>query len=263
MTGASHSSVKRYRDLARHPDRNGLERELLLDGTHLLIEAQRSNLAIESAAFDHEVLSDPEVRTLAESLAATGADVFIVSRRTLEQMSPVRTPSGAVGIARRSLMTLDQVCRAPNPLIAVAHGIQDPGNVGGILRTAEAAGATSFVTTGSTADPLGWKALRGSMGSAFRVPIASADLPEALDVFAERSIQTAALVPRDGRLLFDADLHGPTALLFGAEGSGLPPDLLARADHCISIPMERDVESLNVGVAAALVLYEAFRQRRS
>jgi tRNA G18 (ribose-2'-O)-methylase SpoU len=209
MTGASHSSVKRYRDLARHPDRNGLERELLLDGTHLLIEAQRSNLAIESAAFDHEVLSDPEVRTLAESLAATGADVFIVSRRTLEQMSPVRTPSGAVGIARRSLMTLDQVC------------------------------------------------------SAFRVPIASADLPEALDVFAERSIQTAALVPRDGRLLFDADLHGPTALLFGAEGSGLPPDLLARADHRISIPMERDVESLNVGVAAALVLYEAFRQRRS
>ena len=106
MTGASHSSVKRYRELARNSPTNGLERELLLDGPHLLFEAHKSRLSIESAAFDQDTLNDPETKKLAEQLVADGADVFIVSRKTLESMSPVRTPAGVVGIARRTLPSL-------------------------------------------------------------------------------------------------------------------------------------------------------------
>jgi TrmH family RNA methyltransferase len=261
MTGASHSSVKRYRELARNPTRNGLERDLLLDGPHLLLEAKTSGLPIESAAFDQDALKDAAVRELAEQLVADGADVFIVSRKTLETMSPVRTPAGAVGIARRALPSLAGALVSPSPLVVVAHDVQDPGNVGGIMRTAEAAGATAFITSGSTADPLGWKALRGSMGSALRLAIAHGEIADVLRSIREAGIETNALVPRNGRSLFAADFTKPSALILGSEGAGLPDDLLRQVDQRITIPMQQPVESLNVGVAAALVLYEAYRQR--
>ena len=263
MTGASHSSVKRYRELARNSPPNGLERELLLDGPHLLFEARQSGLSIESAAFEQEAFNDPEIRALAEHLLADGADVFIVSRKTLESMSPVRSPAGAVGIARRTLPTLPDALAAVNPLIVVAHDVQDPGNVGGILRTAEAAGATAFVATSSTADPLGWKALRGSMGSGLRLPIARGDMGEVLRALRSARVETSALVPRDGRPLFEADFTKPSALILGSEGAGLPDEMVQQVDRRITIPMRPPVESLNVGVAAALVLYEAFRQRNN
>jgi len=262
MTGASHSSVKRYRELARNPAQNGPERELLLDGSHLLLEARASGLTVESAAFEHDALTEPALRALAGQLSAEGAEVFIVSRKVLESMSPVTRPSGVVGIARRSVQPLDSVLGGSQPLVVVAHDIQDPGNVGGILRSAEAAGATAFVATSRTADPFGWKALRGSMGSAFRVPIARAEIDQTLESLRSADIATTALVPRGGQALFSADLREPVALILGGEGSGLPEDISARVNRHISIPMQTPVESLNVGVAAALVLYEAFRQRR-
>lgn len=261
MTGASHSSVKRYRELARNPPQNGLDRELLLDGPHLLFEARKSGLPVESAAFEQDAFNDPSVKELAEQLVAEGADVFIVSRKTLESMSPVKTPAGVVGIARRTLPSLNEALASRNPLVVVAHDVQDPGNVGGIMRTAEATGATAFVTTASTADPLGWKALRGSMGSALRLPIARGEIAEVLRAFRTAGIQTRALVPRGGQPLFDADFRKPSALILGSEGPGLPDDLLRQVDQRLTIPMHSPVESLNVGVAAALVLYEAYRQR--
>jgi TrmH family RNA methyltransferase len=262
MTGASHSSVKRYRELARHPPRNGLERDLLLDGLHLLVEARKSGLAIESAAFEHDFLNDASVRKLAEELVGDGADVFIVSRKTLQSMSPVKTPTGAVAIARRSLTTLEEILAGENPLVVVAHDVQDPGNVGGIVRTAEASGATAIVATAATADPFGWKALRGSMGSTLRVPVVRAEIPSALHAFRAAGVTIAALVPRGGQPLFDVDFTRPTALLLGGEGPGIAADVLRQVDQRISIPMCGPVESLNVSVAAALVLYEAFRQRQ-
>jgi tRNA G18 (ribose-2'-O)-methylase SpoU len=125
MTGAPHSSVKRYRDLARNLSKTGRHRDLLLDGPHLLSEARASGLPIESAAFDHVALEDPPVRTLAEQLAAEGADVFIVSRKILASMSPVRTPTGVVGITRRPVETLDSIIGGARPLVVIAHDIQD------------------------------------------------------------------------------------------------------------------------------------------
>jgi len=263
MTGAPHSSVKRYRDLARTSEKNGLEREMLLDGPHLLFEARKSGVKVDSAAFEHHVLDDPSLRALAQALVADGAEVLIVSRKTLESMSPVKTPTGVVGIARRSLSSLDGALDSPSPLIAVAHDVQDPGNVGGIMRSAEAAGATAFIATPSTADPLGWKALRGSMGSALRLPVARAGFTETLAAIERKRIVPAALVPRGGEPLYAVDFRAPIALILGGEGPGLPTDVVKVIARRISIPMAPAVDSLNVGVAAALVLYEAFRQRSS
>ncbi|HUP39666.1 MAG TPA: RNA methyltransferase [Vicinamibacterales bacterium] len=261
MTGAPHSSVKRYRELARNSSTNGLERELLLDGSHLLFEAQKSRLPIDSAAFEQAALDDPSIKQLAEQLVASGTDVFIVSRKTLESMSPVKSPSGVVGIARRTLPSLADALTSNDALVVVGHDVQDPGNVGGIMRTAEAAGATAFIATSSTADPLGWKALRGSMGSGLRLPIARAEIGDVLRALKDAGITTNALVPRDGQALFATDLRKSSALILGSEGAGVPDAIMRQVDRRITIPMQQPVESLNVGVAAALVLYEAFRQR--
>ena len=264
MTGAPHSSVRRYRELARNSTTHGLERELLLDGLHLLFEARASGIQVESAAFEESVLKDASARALADRLASHGTEVLIVSRKVLESMSPVKTPSGAVGIARRSLTSVADALRCSPPavpLAVIAHDVQDPGNVGGIMRSAEAAGATAFIASTGTADPLGWKSLRGSMGSALRLPIARAGAVEALQACKAAGITTVALVPRGGEAFFTIDFRKPAALLLGTEGQGLPSELSGRVNHQVSIPMQAPVESLNVGVAAALVLYEAFRQR--
>jgi TrmH family RNA methyltransferase len=258
-----HSSVRRFRELARAPAANGRDCEVLLDGVHLLSEAHASGIPIEVAAFQHETLSQPAVRRLAEKLAAGGSEVLIVSRSVLDAMSPVKTPSGAVGIGHRARVTLADALGGQSPLVVAAHDVQDPGNVGALMRTAEAAGATGFVACGATADTFGWKALRGSMGSALRLPVAKADLEEALDACREAGIQIIALAPRLGEPLFSADFRSPIAMVLGSEGTGLPQEITERADRLVSIPMHSPVESLNVAVAAALVLYEAFRQRNT
>jgi len=265
MTGAitrQHARVRRYRELARHPGGNGRSRELLLDGVHLLNDALGSGVPIESAAFEHTLLDDSSVRDLAERLASRGTEILIVSRKVLESMSPVRTPSGAVGIARRSLSSVTSVLGERAPALAVAaYGVQDPGNVGALVRSAEAAGATAFLACEGTADPFAWKALRGSMGSALRLPIAATTIDETLNECERLDITTVALIPRQGPSFFEMDWTSPTALLLGNEGTGLPAGIARRARHQVSIPMEGAVESLNVAVAAALVLYEGLRQR--
>jgi TrmH family RNA methyltransferase len=140
--------------------------------------------------------------------------------------------------------------------------VQDPGNVGAIVRSGEACGATGIVAGDGTADPYGWKALRGSMGSTFRVPVASqVSSLEAARAAKAQGVRILAAVPRNGQGLPDADLRGPAAVLLGGEGKGLPQPLQHLADATLSIPMREPVESLNVAVAAALIAYEASRQR--
>jgi TrmH family RNA methyltransferase len=148
--------------------------------------------------------------------------------------------------------------------VTVAVGIQDPGNVGTLIRSSEAAGATGFVAARGTAHPFGWKALRGAMGSSLRVPIARVvDTDEALRGLRARGLRLVALAA-DGEVdLYRADLDGPLVVCAGGEGAGLPEDVMAIADLRIRIPMQAPVESLNVGVATSLVLFEVLRQRNN
>jgi TrmH family RNA methyltransferase len=180
----------------------------------------------------------------------------------LEAMSPARTPGGVVALAARPHHSLATVIAGTMPLVIVAVEIQDPGNLGAMARAVEAGGATGMLTTPGTADPFGWKALRGAMGSSFRLPIAAVDSVEEAVIEARAAgLQVVATVGHGGTPMADAPLEGPTLLMLGSEGQGLPSSVLAAADHRVSIPMTPPVESLNVAVAAALLVYEARRQR--
>jgi TrmH family RNA methyltransferase len=144
----------------------------------------------------------------------------------------------------------------------VAVGVQNPGNLGALLRTAEAAGATGAFLAEGCADAFSWKALRGSMGSAFRLPHRRASADQVLRRLAERRVRALAAVARDADTHHESDLRGPVAFVLGAEGTGLPERVAAACPGRVRVPMRPPVESLNVSVAAGVLLYEAARQRR-
>lgn len=255
ITSRQNPTVRRFRAAA-----DGAAESVLLDGAHLLEEALSASVPIELVAIDESAKAD--VAALARRAGTAGARVISVPSKVLSAMSPVRQPSGIVAIARRQERPLaDALVGAPQ-MVLMLDEVQDPGNVGAIVRAAEACGATGVIAGQGTADPMGWKALRGSMGSIFRLPVAARQsLAEAVSAARAMEIEIVAAVPRDGVLLPHCDLRRPVAVLVGGEGGGLRDSLVALATTRLTIPMRPPVESLNVAVAAALIAYEAQRQR--
>ncbi|MFO7692475.1 MAG: RNA methyltransferase [Vicinamibacterales bacterium] len=260
ISSRHHPFVQRCRALARRRDAGS--GDVLLDGLHLLSDAVAAGVPVAAAAAPEEFWQGPIGASLAGSLASAGAELYAASRTVVEAASPVHAPTGIIAIARREPDGLGRVFAGEPALVVCADHVQDPGNTGAIVRAAEAAGATGVVTTAGSADPFGWKALRGSMGSAFRLPIAIG--AEAVAVCLEaraRGVRVVATAPAGGCALGEANLSGPTLVLVGGEGAGLPDEVRALADTLLRIPMRPPVESLNVAVAAGVILYEAWRQR--
>lgn len=237
--------------------------QVLLDGARLIEDAQDSKVRIDIALFSVSALKgDARLMGLAKRLADSGAKVLTASEVVMRATSPVQTPSGVVAIAIHRPYPITRIMNnVKNGLVLVAVGVQNPGNVGSIIRTAEAGGANAVIATEGTADPFGWKALRGAMGSSFRLPVATTtDLNKLLSAAKQHGAKVVAAVPRGGTGLYDADLTAPTFLLVGQEGVGLEQKIGIDIDLRLSVPMRRGVESLNVSTAAALIIYEARRQ---
>jgi RNA methyltransferase, TrmH family len=254
--------VQQCRELARRRDpRSG---EVLLDGVHLLSDALAAGVAVTAAAAPEEFWQSAVGAPLAAALASAGTQLFSASPAVLEAASPVKAPTGIVAVARWQPAAVGQAFAGQPALAVGAVHVQDPGNTGAIIRAAEASGATGVITTTGSADPFGWKALRGSMGSAFRLPIAAcADAAEVCSEARARGLRVVSTSPAGGRDLYDVDLTGPTLVLVGGEGAGVPDTIQALADVSLQIPMRPPVESLNVAVAAGIILFEAYRQRHA
>jgi TrmH family RNA methyltransferase len=257
ITSRQNPLVGRFRAIAAGEAPNSL----LLDGIHLVSEALDATVQIQQAAVAVDAAEHPELVRLVDRLRREGVDTVTVSASVISALSPVRSPSPIVAVAARPLD--GQVYASTSPsLVVIAVDVQDPGNVGAMVRVAEAAGASGFVAAGACADPYNWKALRGSMGSALRLPIAfRPDSANAVDEAKRHGCRVVATAPRDGTPLFRVNLAGPVAILIGGEGPGLTAADFERADERVTIPMQAPVESLNTAVTAALVVYEARRQR--
>src|SRR5262245_46941142 len=254
--------VRAYRQLARQPDATGLR--LLLDGVHLVREAHAAALPLESVVVAQSHLDQAtEEGALAQTLQRAGIDVLSAGEQVFAAVSPVRTPSGIVAIAHRHPTTSDAILTHAQLFVIVVVDVQDPGNLGAVVRVAEAGGATGLVVAGDSANPFSWKAVRGSMGSALRLPIARSPSTDALvRDLASRGARIIAAVPRDGYDPDAVDWAGRLALVLGGEGAGLDPRVVAAATERVTIPMEPPVESLNVAVSAAIMVYAASRGRR-
>ena len=202
---------------------------------------------------------------LEATLRAAGVETVAGTDAVLRAASPVRTPSGVVAVARHRPLSLRRfVTGVRSGLVVAAVGVQDPGNVGAIIRAADAGGARGVVVTRTSADPFGWRALRGAMGSTFRIPVATVgELGPLVTKARAGGARVVAAVPQGGRSVYASDLGGPRLLLVGTEGTGLDEDARATADLTVSVPMRRGIDSLNVAVATALIVYEARRQQNA
>jgi RNA methyltransferase, TrmH family len=246
--------VKHFRAVAN----GGAEGLMLLDGEHLIREALASRMQLEVTAL---IEGFPD-RELTMQVERTARQAIVVTAQVLSAISPVRTPSGIVAIARRPVIQLDDVFSGVPQLVILLHDVQDPGNLGAIVRAAEACGATGLACNERTADPFGWKALRGGMGSTLRLPIAAKQTAaNVIDRARAAGLRVFATTARGGTSLRDCDLRAPALIVLGGEGAGLPAEIVNAADTQVTIPMKRPVESLNVAIAAALLVYEASRQR--
>jgi RNA methyltransferase, TrmH family len=253
--------VREFRALADAPDPAGAR--LLLDGVHLVRDARAAGIALDVVAVAAARLDvDSEESALAHELERDGIDVVAAADAVFAALTPVQTPSGIAAIGRRVPSAAREICGTGQPFIVAAVDVQDPGNLGSIVRAAEAAGVTGMFVTGASANPFSWKALRGSMGSALRLPIvAGIGIDAVLTCMTRSGLRTIASVARGGVLPDDVDWRGGVGLFLGGEGAGLPDSVVARCDQRTTIPMTAPVESLNVAVAAGVLAYAARRQR--
>ena len=257
ITSRQNPIVARFRAVAQGDDAD----LLLLDGVHLVTEALGSGIRIREVAIVTGDADRADLADLTGRLRRTDAPVTTVTTAVMAALSPVRSASPIVAIGERPSAN-DAAIYHGTPLVLIVIDVQDPGNVGAIVRVAEAGGATGVVCAGASADPFGWKALRGSMGSGLRLPtLVHRNAADAIDDARRHGCRIVAAAPRGGTSLFETDLRGPLAVLVGSEGGGLTPSQLDAADERVAIPMASPVESLNAAVSAALIVYEARRQR--
>jgi TrmH family RNA methyltransferase len=276
ISSRQNAIVKRFRELARtsrggphgtHATAAGHAADVLLDGEHLVQEALACDIPIEVAAFSDKQLANASslVSRLARDVKKRGGRVMTVGDQVLAAISPVQHPSGVVAIARARPADVGVVMAGVSdvPVTLVLAGLQDPGNVGAVIRAAAAFGASGIVAIDGSANPFGWKALRGAMGGTFRVPVAArGTMNEVITAAQKTRVRLVAAVPRGGTPLPELDLRTPTAIILGGEGAGLPAEFVKAMHQAVTIPMQKPVESLNVAVAAAVILYEAMRQRQ-
>jgi TrmH family RNA methyltransferase len=252
-----------------------------VEGTKLVEEALRSGLEAEALLLSVTGEREMEKILLAASESEAGISrdsILRTSDKMFRGVAGTEAPQGVAALFRQPIWGFEDLLRGradtrgasrvEAPLVVALAGIQDPGNVGTILRSAEAFGATGAVTTRGTADPWSPKALRASAGSALRLPVLRGlAAPILLAQLKMRQIRIIAATRQGQRVArmnaaSSNHLRGPVALFIGNEGAGLPGEVEHAADATITIPMSEAVESLNAAVAASLVLYEAARQRR-
>jgi TrmH family RNA methyltransferase len=251
------SFLRLYRSLDRRKirDETGL---LPLEGTRLVREAYLSGASLEAVILSDSFLPQ-EAPFLAElppkvPLWRVEEDIFLKAAKT-------ETPQGILAVARRPSYTLADVFADEPALVLVVDRVQDPGNLGTMLRSAAAAGAGGAVLLPGTADAGNPKAGRAAMGAIFRLPVVEASLPELLPELRRRDVQLVAATANAKDSYHLLDWSKPSAIAIGNEGDGLSTEVLAAANRQVAIPLAAGIESLNAAVAMSVIFFEAARQR--
>ena len=242
----------------RHRDR---QRRFVVEGTRELSCATDSGLALANLYYCEELLTDVG-QNLVKRIAATEVDCQTTSRAVFEKMSYRRTPDGVLGVAAMPDLELGRIPESDDGLCLIATGIEKPGNLGAMLRSADAAGVAGLVVADPRTDVFNPNVVRASMGTLFSVPVAVASAQDVRDWLQTRRIRAVAARPDAVVEYIDADLRGAVAIVVGSEHGGLGIDWSLSGAEAVRIPMTGRADSINAATAAAVLLFEARRQRR-
>jgi len=231
-----------------------------IESVRLVEEAIRSGVKFRAVFFRQSSLA------LADRLLpqiAAQVETVLLPNEIFDSAVATETPQGVAALAKIKSFTLEDVLRPYQPLVVVLSGIQDPGNLGTLLRSAEAFGASGVLLGEGTVSQFNSKAVRASAGSVFRLPTVAVKVEEAIPRLRQAGLRLVATSSHGGMPADQASLAGPLAFFIGNEGSGLPRELMSQMDETVAVPHPGPVESLNAAVAASVLLYEAARQRRA
>jgi RNA methyltransferase, TrmH family len=256
---AQNSRVKELRRAFGEAAPNA-EGEVAVEGMHIVEEAIRSGLRLSTVFFSES--AQERAHKLLPQLASQ-TEVLLLPDGVFGSAVPSETPQGVAALVHVKSFALEEMFAAGPALLVAIAGLQDPGNLGTIARSAEAFGVTGLLLGERTVGCWNWKAVRASAGSLFRLPALKVELEKALCEMKARRVRVLATSSHKGTPIAEVDLCGPVAFIVGSEGAGLSKDVLAQADEVVAIPHSAKVESLNAGIAASILLYEAARQRKS
>lgn len=258
--GPTHERVRRLRRLTMKRSERWSEGACVLEGPDLVDAALESGVEVEAVYFEARALTSTDCADSLTRARAAGVRAFELPEGTLLKVADTKSPQPLLATARFRVDGLDEV---PNDrAILVLDNIRDPGNAGTMIRSADAAGVGGVVFTGDCVDPFNPKTLRSSAGSVFHLPLVVGwSLADACAGLRARGVISFASVVRGGLDFRSAALGGGCAIVIGNESSGLDHEAIALCDSTVSITMAGRSESLNAGVAASLLLFEALHQR--
>jgi TrmH family RNA methyltransferase len=260
-----HQRVQRLRRLASRRSARLAERCFVVEGVKVVREALAAGVDIDSVYVDRTgPTSDGALEELLQEAYVAGSRVFDLAPGVLARVADTVTPQPVMAVVRQMDVPLAALRDAAAPeLVVVCVDLRDPGNAGTVLRSAEAAGATGVVCCDGSVDLFNPKTVRASAGALFRVPVvARGDPAEVLAELGSWGLSRLATTPRDGEDYTEVDLTQPVAVIIGNEAHGLPAGLDSLLDRQLTIPMAGRAESLNAGMATAVLCFEAARQRR-
>lgn len=260
ITSPANPRIKRLVRLRERRERDESGR-FLIEGYRELRRALSGGVEVEELYCCPALYLGENEESLVEAAARAGAEVVPVGEAPFRKASYRDRPEGLLAVAHQFPTGLERLRPGPDPLLLVVEGIEKPGNLGTMLRTAGAAGAAAVVVCDPATDPFNPNVVRASLGTLFTVPLFVGDTPGAVSRLRELGIRTVATTPSASTPHWEADLTGPVAVLVGSEQLGLSDAWLAAADHKVVIPMPGSVDSLNAAMAAGVVLFEALRQR--
>jgi TrmH family RNA methyltransferase len=236
----------------------------VVEGVRLVEDLTGAGWPAEFCLFTAAAAANPRAAKVLSALADGGCRLVEVTEAVYGKATDTEEPQGIMVVAGKRPVSLADILARPAPLIAVLDDIRDPGNAGTVVRTAAAAGCSGVVLLKGCADLYAGKTVRATMGALFTLPVVDGqDRQEFLDTLAKAGIPLVATALEGAKPYFEGDLSGPAAIVFGNEGRGVSAELLTAAASRLFIPLYGRVESLNVAAAAAVILYEAARQRRA
>lgn len=262
ITSLQNEKVKQVVRLRRraHRDEQGL---LIVEGERELQRALENNRRPISLFYCRDFFAGENEAALVNQCRAAGAEIISCAPRVFAKMAYREKPEGLLAIVPQIKLSLADLKLAPEPLLIVAEAIEKPGNLGTILRSADAAGADAVIVCDHCTDINNPNVVRASIGAIFTVPVVETSSEEAVKWLHENKIQILAASPHARLVYTQADLRHGTAIIVGAEQHGLSAEWIKAADLQVRIPMRGQLDSLNVAAATTILLFEATRQRRS